>query len=206
MLVGLSTTSGWNTLLTDLSNPSSVDALFGVHASLLPDASAAATTATNPLNSFVQGLEQDWINSPFGQQVDSQLNSWAAAVANDPNSCGLICDGANGVGGGSLTPADGQGGGLFFGNGGNGATDAAGQGGDGGNAGWWGDVGAGGAGADVGAGGNGGTGGLFFGNGGTGGAAGPGGYFGNGGSPNGSAGGAGGAGSAGTAGNNGSPG
>ena len=36
----------------------------------LSDASAAATTA-NPFSTFVQGLEQEWINSPLGQQVDS---------------------------------------------------------------------------------------------------------------------------------------
>jgi hypothetical protein len=135
-----------------------------------------------PEQSFVQGLEQDWINSPLGEQFDTSLNDWfnqadpsAVDPAADPTAgaCGLICNGADGT---AASP-DGQGGGLLFGDGGNGftydaATDPSGtpmDGGDGGNAGWWGVGGAGGDGYAGGDGGDGGTGGLFFGNGGAGG-------------------------------------
>jgi hypothetical protein len=52
----------------------------------------------------VQGLEQDWINSGFGQQFDTLINSWFNLVDPTNGACGLICDGA-----------DGQGGGLIFG-------------------------------------------------------------------------------------------
>ncbi|MFZ0907375.1 MAG: hypothetical protein WAN71_26590, partial [Mycobacterium sp.] len=176
LLTDLSTPSGWDTLLTDLGNPSSFDALFSPTSAVSDAGSAAA--ATDSSTSFLHGLEQEWINSSLGQQVDSALNTWAAQTdpAADPTggACGLICNGANGVGGGSLSDADGQGGGLFFGNGGNGATDAAGQGGAGGNAGDWGNGGNGGNGADGGAGGDGGTGGEFYGTGGDGGTGGTG--------------------------------
>src|ERR1700730_5869989 len=153
LLTDLSTPAGWETLFNDLGNASSFSSLFSGQTSLASDAGSAAAT-TDSSTAFWQGLEQSWINSPFGQQVDSSLNTWfsQANPAADPTggACGLICNGANGVGGGSLTSADGQGGGIFFGNGGNGATDAAGQGGVGGNA-------------------------DFFGNGGNGGGRGPGG-------------------------------
>src|SRR6201995_5534864 len=65
-------------------------------------ATEAAATAS-PADAL-QGLEQDWINSSFGQQFDSLINSWFNLVAPSSNACGLICDGA-----------DGQGGGLIFG-------------------------------------------------------------------------------------------
>ncbi len=85
--------------------------------------------AASPADSWLQGLEQDWINSALGQQVDSSLNAWFAQVdpADDPTAgaCGLICNGADGVGGGAMAQTDGQAGGLLFGNGGNGATAAA---------------------------------------------------------------------------------
>ncbi|HEY9303341.1 MAG TPA: hypothetical protein VIO95_03520, partial [Mycobacterium sp.] len=145
--------SGWDTVLGDLSG-------VGSSAVAVPD-SGAAISATDPFSTWVQGLEQDWMSSPLGQQVDSGLNSWVAHA--DPGataaSCGVICNGANGVGGGSLAQADGQDGGIFAGNGGNGATDAAGQGGSGGNAGeFYGNGGNGGNGADGAAGANGATG------------------------------------------------
>jgi hypothetical protein len=144
------------------------DPAAGVGLGSLSDVSSVA--AANPADAWLQGLEQAWIGSSFGQQVDTALNDWfnQAAPAADPTAgaCGLICNGADGVGGGTLAQADGQGGGLFFGNGGNGATDLAGQGGSGGDAGWWGNGGNGGNGAAGGAGGDGGAGGLFFGNGG----------------------------------------
>lgn len=62
--------------------------------------------AASPADSWLQGLEQDWINSALGQQVDSALNAWFNQVepAADPTAgaCGLICNGADGVGGGTL--------------------------------------------------------------------------------------------------------
>ena len=106
-------------------------------------------------------LEQDWITSSFGTEVDNGINSLFGEF--------LIGDGANGVAGGSLTAAEGGAGGLWFGDGGAGATDGAGVGGVGGDAGDFGDGGAGGAGADGGSGGDGGAGGTFEGIGGAGG-------------------------------------
>src|SRR5580693_6727292 len=116
--------SGWESLFGDFTNPVS-------------DVGTAAS-ATDSSSAFWQGLEQDWINSSFGQQIDSGLNSWYDQV--DPaassvgGACGFICNGADGVGGGTLADADGQGGGILFGNGGDGATDSAGDGGTGGDA------------------------------------------------------------------------
>src|SRR5689334_11329586 len=81
-----------------------------------------AASATDPFASFWQGLEQDWINSPFGGQVDGMLNTWYAqadpAAAGDPSAgaCGLICNGVDGT----AAHPDGEGGGLWFGNGGDG--------------------------------------------------------------------------------------
>src|ERR1700744_4405422 len=154
-----------------------------------------SASAANPFDTFVQGLEQQWIDSPLGQQMDSSLNAWfnqvdpaAANPAADPadnspvaGACGLICNGVDG------TAADptGQGGGLLFGKGGTGfdengagGTPAA-AGGAGGDAGFWGNGGAGGDGGDAttsggdgGAGGAGGNGGSFFGSGGEGGTGG----------------------------------
>ena len=66
---------------------------------------AAATPAD-----ALQGLEQDWINSGFGQQFDTLINSWFNLADPSSSACGLICDGA-----------DGQGGGLIFGDAGNAA-------------------------------------------------------------------------------------
>src|SRR3984957_14903973 len=64
------------------------------------DSVAAAT----PADAWLQGLEQDWINSGFGQQFDTLINSWFNLADPTNGACGLICDGA-----------DGQGGGLIFG-------------------------------------------------------------------------------------------
>src|ERR1700722_13264288 len=60
--------------------------------------------AASPVDASLQGLEQDWINSSFGQQFDPLINSWFNLVDPTNGACGLICDGA-----------DGQGGGLIFG-------------------------------------------------------------------------------------------
>ena len=143
LLTDLATPAGWDTLLTDLGTPGGWDTLVSDLGSVSSTAltvptdtgtaagdAGSAAAAVDPSTAFWQGLEQDWINSSFGQQVDSALNTWAAQV--DPaatttaGDCGLICNGVDGTGGGTLAQADGEGGGLFFGNGGNGATDGAG--------------------------------------------------------------------------------
>jgi hypothetical protein len=67
----------------------------------VPDVGAVA--AASPADAL-QGLEQDWINSGFGQQFDTLINSWFNLADPTSSACGLICDGA-----------DGQGGGLIFG-------------------------------------------------------------------------------------------
>src|ERR1700722_13340443 len=126
LLGDLSCPAGWGTLLTDFSNPSSFDALFSSSSALSDTGSAVSAADTS--STFIQSLEQDWINSSFGQQVDSALNTWAAQV--DPaatsaaGDCGLICNGVDGTGGGTLAQADGEGGGLWFGNGGHRASGA----------------------------------------------------------------------------------
>jgi phosphoesterase family protein len=78
----------------------------GVGLGSLADAGsvAAATPAASPIDAWLHGLEQDWMNSGFGQQVDTTINSWFNLVDPSSSACGLICDGA-----------DGQGGGLIFG-------------------------------------------------------------------------------------------
>ena len=107
-------------MLTDLGNPSSFDAIFSPSS-----ASQRPVLWRRPpiLHLVLQGLEQDWINSSRGQQIDSELNTWAAqsdpAAVSSAGACGLICDGTKGPGV-SLTDADGQGGGLLFGSGGRG--------------------------------------------------------------------------------------
>lgn len=82
---------------------------------------AGSVAAASPFDAALHGLEQDWINSGFAQQVDTALNDWFNQVDPTSGACGLICNGADGVGGGTLAQADGQGGGLIFGDGGNGA-------------------------------------------------------------------------------------
>src|SRR3984885_10267963 len=69
-----------------------------------------SVAAASPVDASLQGLEQDWINSGVGQQFDTLINSWFNLVDPTNGACGLICDGA-----------DGQGGGLIFGD----AGDAA---------------------------------------------------------------------------------
>ena len=70
-----------------------------------------SATAASPVDASLSGLEQDWINSSFGQQFDTLINSWFNLVDPTNGACGLICDGA-----------DGQGGGLIFGEAGNAAV------------------------------------------------------------------------------------
>src|SRR5271156_1273646 len=80
----------------------------GVGLGSLSDVGSVA--AASPVDAWLSGLEQDWINSGFGQQVDTLINSWFNLVDPTNGACGLICDGA-----------DGQGGGLIFGDAGNAA-------------------------------------------------------------------------------------
>ncbi len=69
----------------------------GVGLGSLPDVGSVA--AASPLHSWLHGLEQDWINSGFGQQVDTALNNWFNQV--DPSAdataaaCGSVCNGAD---------------------------------------------------------------------------------------------------------------
>jgi hypothetical protein len=74
----------------------------GVGLGSLSDVGSA--TAASPVDASLNGLEQDWINSSFGQQFDTLINSWFNLIDPTNGACGLICDGA-----------DGQGGGLIFG-------------------------------------------------------------------------------------------
>lgn len=45
---------------------------------------AAGSAAANPFDTWLQGLEQDWISSSFGQQVDTAFNDWFGRV--DPGA------------------------------------------------------------------------------------------------------------------------
>lgn len=94
---------------------------------------------------------QDWIDSPFGSQVNDLINPLFAFGG----SCGLVCNGVDGT----ETDVDGGNGGWIFGDGGTGwsSTEAGVVGGAGGDGGWLGNGGDGGVG---GAGGNGGSGDL----------------------------------------------
>jgi hypothetical protein len=69
-----------------------------------------SAAVASPADAWLQGLEQDWINSGVGQQFDTLINSWFNLADPSSSACGLICDGA-----------DGQGGGLIFGDAGNAA-------------------------------------------------------------------------------------
>src|ERR1700761_1100422 len=44
----------------------------------------SATSTANPFDTWLHGLEQDWMNSPLGQQVDGSLNAWFAQA--DPSA------------------------------------------------------------------------------------------------------------------------
>lgn len=63
---------------------------------------AGSASAASPFDAGLHGLEQDWINSGFGQQVDTALNDWFNRVDPTTGACGLICDGAAGQGGGLI--------------------------------------------------------------------------------------------------------
>ena len=172
---------GWMASLdAAFSTTSAVDPASALEGALGAASTVGSSAAADPFAAFWQGLEQDWITSPFGSQVDTVLNTWAEqanpAAVEAAASCGLICNGADGT---AISP-DGQDGGMWFGNGGDGftytsATDPTNislDGGDGGSAVLFGNGGNGGDGFLGGDGGAGGDGGLYFGNGGEGGAGG----------------------------------
>src|ERR1700758_394553 len=128
------TSSGWDSVLADFSN---LDSLFGASssvASVVSETSAAASETSSAASSadswstYLHGLEQDWITSPFGTEVDNAMNTMAEKA--DPalvgDYCGLICNGANGLPG---TGENGGDGGLLLGDGGAGGSGAAGSGG-----------------------------------------------------------------------------
>ena len=93
-----------------LSGVSLETGALGAHA---VDAAGTGTSGVDAWTLSIQNLEQDWINSSFGQQVDTSLNTWFAqaflAAYSGAGACGLICNGADGTGGASLTAADGEG-------------------------------------------------------------------------------------------------
>ena len=92
LLGDLSTPAGWDTLLADFANPSSFDAVSASSTALSDTGSAAS--AADSSTTFLQGIEQEWINSSFGTQVDSELNQWAAqsdpAAISTAGACGVI--------------------------------------------------------------------------------------------------------------------
>ena len=61
-----------------------------------------SVAAASQVDAWLQGLEQDWISSGVGQQVDTLINSWFNLVDPTNGACGLICDGAEGQGGGLI--------------------------------------------------------------------------------------------------------
>ena len=111
--------------------PSGWEALFGDFTNPVSDVGTAASVADSTSTTFWQGLEQSWINSDF-RSADRQRAELVRSTRltrrrpRPSGACGFICNGADGVGGGSLTAADGEGGGIWFGNGGDGATDSLG--------------------------------------------------------------------------------
>ncbi len=72
----------------------------GVGLGSLSDVGSVA--APSPVDAWLQGLEQAWINSSFGQHVDTAINDLFNHV--DPNAdptagaCGLVCNGADAQG------------------------------------------------------------------------------------------------------------
>src|ERR1700761_7944682 len=107
-----------------LSAVSTADPASSVDAALTGASALDTTSATTPFAEFMNNLEQGWINSSFGGHVDTVLNNWAdhanpSLAASD--SCGVICNGANGT---AMDPNGGDGG-TLFGNGGAGYTYTA---------------------------------------------------------------------------------
>jgi Phosphoesterase family len=58
------------------------DPVAGVGLGSLPDVGSVA--AANPADTWLQGLEQAWVGSSFGQQVDTALNDWVNQL--DPSA------------------------------------------------------------------------------------------------------------------------
>ncbi len=83
-LLGIDPTTGLDLALpsADVASavPSGWEALFGDFSNPAGDVGTAASATDSATSTFWQGLEQYWINSSFGQQVDTSLNSWFAQV------------------------------------------------------------------------------------------------------------------------------
>jgi hypothetical protein len=62
------------------------------------DPAAGVVAATNPADGWLQGLEQAWTSSSFGQQVDSALNDWFSQIDPAAGACGSICSSADALG------------------------------------------------------------------------------------------------------------
>jgi len=85
---------------TALGAASTVDPSSSLDTALSGASIVDPASATDPFTAFWQGLEQDWISSPFGSQVDGSLNAWAAqadpaafsAAAGDPTAGACVAD------------------------------------------------------------------------------------------------------------------
>ncbi|HEY9305073.1 MAG TPA: hypothetical protein VIO95_12355, partial [Mycobacterium sp.] len=108
--------------LSSLFDPlAGLDASSNVGGGVADSALAAASDPASSFDTMLQTLAQEWIASPSGAAYDAQLN----ALWHDFGNSGmLIGNGADGTPGSTLAAANGEAGGLWFGNGGNGATDA----------------------------------------------------------------------------------
>ncbi|RAU89892.1 hypothetical protein DQP56_23985, partial [Mycolicibacter senuensis] len=98
---------------------------------------SAEADGTDLLYGWLHETMQDWLNSPFGQEVSGLINPLFAPLTQ--GFCGVIC---NGIDGTEANP-DGGAGGLWFGDGGDGWSsnlDGV-AGGNGGNAGGFGNGG-----------------------------------------------------------------
>ncbi|HEY2085913.1 MAG TPA: hypothetical protein VGH54_07790, partial [Mycobacterium sp.] len=110
VLGGVTAAGGWDSWVAGLGSlDSGLGAASGA-AGVVPD-TGSAVSDTGAVGSgaevwsvWAQSAEQGWITSPLGSQVDGALNAWAERV--DPgyvgDSCGLICNGADGTSGASL--------------------------------------------------------------------------------------------------------
>lgn len=110
-----------------------VDLLGGLFGHIDTTGDAAAAVPADGWTTFLDQwvytplhtLEQDWITSDLGRQVDTELNDLFSQVDSSAilttGACGLICNGADGVLGGALAQAYGQAGGLIFGDAGSNA-------------------------------------------------------------------------------------
>ncbi|MGA9488980.1 MAG: hypothetical protein WBV80_01840, partial [Mycobacterium sp.] len=114
VLGDVTTSSGWESVVADLGGVDSALGAASSAASVVPETgwaasdSGAAVSGAESWSTLAHGLEQDWITSQFGSQVDTSINTFAEKV--DPSlvgdSCGLICNGADGTSGGTFAAAD----------------------------------------------------------------------------------------------------